>query len=70
MSFDFEHIAWSVVISGIGWVYFSFAKKQSKPALAFIGIVLMVYTYAVDNLILSIALGAALAAAPFILKLW
>lgn len=52
----------------IGMAYFVYGKKQSRPVPLVAGMALMVYPYFIDSLILSIAIGVALMALPFIFK--
>ena len=59
-----------LVFSGVGYVYFSYGKRQSKLQIMVCGLILMVYTYFVDSLATTIGVGVVLTAAPFILRWW
>ena len=58
-----------LVTGVIGMAYFVYGKKQSRPVPLVAGIALMVYPYFIDSLAISIAVGVALMALPFIFRI-
>ena len=63
MSFDPAWLLVSLVISGVGLGLFLYGKKQARIPHLVIGIVLMVYTYAVSSVLWMVVLGVLLLAA-------
>ena len=70
MNFSVYTILISLVFSGVGWVYFSYGKRMNKLEIIIVGVILMVYGYFVESVPISIGIGAALSAAPFVMKWW
>lgn len=70
MDFDVSLIISGLIFSGVGFVYFTYGRKQKKTELLVLGIVLMVYPYFVSSLIVSICIGAILSLLPFLLRWW
>jgi len=65
---DLESILISAAASVFGLAYVTYGKKQGRIWFALSGVMLMVYPYVVDSLVLSLGVGAALLAAPFVLE--
>lgn len=68
MNFDGPHLICGFIFSGIGFIYFSYGKKQGVLPLVIAGAVLMFYTYAVDSIPWIIGLGIAISAAPWFIR--
>ncbi len=49
-----------LLVSGVGYVFFSYGRKMSRPLHVLTGLVLMVYPYFVPSVVLSLAIGALL----------
>jgi hypothetical protein len=60
--FDFsaESLIASIVVSGIGFVFFSYGKKMKRMPQIVLGLVLMGYPYVVTNVIAMLAIAAVL----------
>ncbi len=56
------------IAGAIGAGYLLYGRKQSKLVPAICGILLMVYPYFTDNIWILLGVGAALGAAPFVIK--
>ncbi|MBI5610045.1 MAG: hypothetical protein HY902_14315 [Deltaproteobacteria bacterium] len=69
MNFSMSAIATGVIAGGVGYVYFSFGKKMARPVFIAAGIGLMVFPYFVDSIVVSVLVGAGLAALPFVVKI-
>ena len=65
---DLESILVSTAASVFGLAYVTYGKKQGRIWFALSGVMLMVYPYVVDSLVVSLGVGAALLAAPFVLE--
>jgi hypothetical protein len=67
MDIDVGSLALSFLVSGIGFVLFSYGRRMTRGPQMLVGIVLMGFPYFVDNLLLvgliAIALLSALYAA-------
>ena len=63
------YLMWTVLFSSLGLGYFVYGKKQGRPVPLISGVALMCYPYFVSNTYLLAAIGAALSALPFVLKL-
>ncbi len=61
-------ILWGVLFGSLGAGYALYGKKQSSPIPLLSGVALMLFPYFVQNPYLTVAIGAALAAAPFIFR--
>jgi len=62
-------LLWSLLFSSVGLGFFLYGKKQQALVPLFSGLALMIYPYFVSSTILMVAIGAALSAAPFFIKL-
>ena len=60
MSFDGPYLLVSFLVSGVGFVAFSYGRKMSRPPQMVVGLVMMVYPYFVPNLYAMGAIAAAL----------
>lgn len=67
MSFDPAWIFVSLVISGVGLGLFLYGKKQARIPHLVVGIVLMVYTYAVTSVTWMVVIGLLLLGALWLL---
>lgn len=56
-----------VITGAIGIGYFMYGKRQQKIAVMLSGVLLGVYPYFTNNVILLVVIGLALIAAPFFL---
>ena len=60
-------LAIGILTGAIGLAYFIYGKRQARFAPLLAGLALCTYPYFVDSVPWSLAIGAALAAAPFFL---
>lgn len=67
MSFDPAWLLVSLVISGVGLGLFLYGKKQTRIPHLVVGILLMVYTYAVSSVLWMVVIGVLLLAALWLL---
>lgn len=49
-----------LVVSGVGFVFFSYGRKMSRPPHVIIGIIMMVFPYFVPSVNAMFAIGALL----------
>jgi hypothetical protein len=61
-------LVFSFVISLVGFAYFSYGKKISDFLFMIFGLLLMIYTYFLQDLVTSVIVGVLLAIAPFVLR--
>jgi len=61
---------WGVLWGAIGLGFFVYGKKQRAPLPWVCGLLLMVFPYFVSATWAQLLLGAALCAAPFVLRRW
>ena len=66
---DTAALLWGVVFSSIGLGFFLYGKKRKAPVPLACGVALMVYPYFVSNVALLVAIGTALTALPYFLRL-
>ena len=57
-----------LIFGGIGTGYLVYAKRQYNATFAIAGALLAVFPYFVSNVFATIVVGAAIAAAPFIIE--
>jgi hypothetical protein len=50
MSLDPGYLLASLVVSGVGFVLFSYGKSQKRVAFAVIGLVMLVYPYFITDI--------------------
>jgi hypothetical protein len=62
-------IFWGIIFGSVGLGYFIYGKKQQVFMAMACGLGLMVYPYFVSNTILLVAIGVALSALPYFIKL-
>jgi hypothetical protein len=67
VSFNPAWLLISLVISGVGLGLFLYGKKQTRIPHLVIGIVLMVYTYAVTSVFWMVLIGVLLLAVLWLL---
>ena len=62
-------LLWGVLFGSLGAGYALYGKKQRAVVPLISGLALMVFPYFVSNSWLMVLVGAALSAAPFVIKL-
>jgi hypothetical protein len=67
MSFDPNSLLASLVVSGVGFVLFSYGKKMRRFPHAAIGLVMLIYPYFVSSIPLMLGLVPALLALLWVL---
>ncbi len=58
----------SLVVSTVGFGYFTYGRKTQTLAFMLSGGVMMIYGYFIESFGLSLGIGIALAAAPFFVR--
>jgi hypothetical protein len=49
-----------LVVSGVGFVFFSYGRKMSRAPHVIVGIVMMVFPYFIPSVLVMLAVGALL----------
>ena len=62
-------LLWSLLFSSIGLGFFVYGKKQKAIIPLFSGLSLMIYPYFVSSTLLLVAIGVALMALPYFVRL-
>jgi hypothetical protein len=62
-------IMWGIFFGSFGFGFFSYGKKQKAVVPLVTGIALMVFPYFVNNMYALIAVGAALIALPYFVRI-
>lgn len=62
-------LLWSLLFSSIGLGFFLYGKKQQAVVPLFSGLALMIYPYFVSNSILLVAIGIALIALTYFVRI-
>lgn len=70
MELNLPLIVVGLVFSGVGFVYFSFGRRQANLHLIVNGLVLMVYPYFVTSVLWSVIVGVAIGVLPFLMRWW
>ncbi|HEY5626656.1 MAG TPA: hypothetical protein VIR79_01795 [Nitrospira sp.] len=61
-------LLWSLLFGSVGFGFFLYGRKE-KAAVPFIcGIVLMVYPYFISDTVVLVAIGCALVAIPYFVR--
>jgi hypothetical protein len=61
-------LLWSLLFSSVGLGFFLYGKKQQAVVPLFSGLALMIYPYFVSSTILLVAIGVALIALPYFVR--
>jgi hypothetical protein len=56
MNFDPASLLASLVVSSVGWVLFSYGRKQSRFPHVVTGILMMVYPYFMSSVVLQLTM--------------
>ncbi|MBX3619009.1 MAG: hypothetical protein KF891_03305 [Rhizobacter sp.] len=62
-------LLWGVLFGSVGFGYFLYGKKQRAVVPLVCGLALMVFPYFISNVFLLVAIGVALAAVPYFVRL-
>ena len=62
-------LLWSLLFSSVGLGFFLYGKKQQAVVPLFSGLALMIYPYFVSSTILLVAIGVALVALPYFVRI-
>jgi len=62
-------LLWSLLFSSVGLGFFLYGKKQQAVVPLFSGLALMIYPYFVANSILLVAIGVALIALTYFVRI-
>jgi predicted membrane protein len=62
-------LLWGLLFSSIGFGFFLYGRKQRAVVPLVCGLALMIYPYFIPNVLALIAIGIALAAIPYFLRL-
>lgn len=62
-------LLWNLLFSSIGLGFFLYGKKQKAVILLFSGLGLMIHPYFVSNTLLLAAIGVALMALPYFVRI-
>lgn len=63
------NLLWGLLFGSIGLGFFLYGKKQAQLVPLISGLLLMAYPYFVANTWLLVAIGIALTAAPYFIRL-
>jgi hypothetical protein len=66
---DTAVIVWGLLFGSIGIGYFIYGRKQSNSLVKYVGLILMVFPYFVENVLLLVVVGVSLMFVPKFLKL-
>lgn len=62
-------LLWGLLFSSIGLGFFLYGRKQQRPVPLVCGILLMTYPYFVPSTVWLIAIGVALCAVPYFVRM-
>jgi hypothetical protein len=63
------NILWGLLFGSIGLGFFMYGRKQQRVVPLVCGLLLMAYPYFIANTLLLVAVGVALVAAPYFVRL-
>lgn len=66
---DTSSLLWSLLFSSIGLGFFVYGKRQAAVVPLVCGVLLMIYPYFISNNILLVAIGIALMAIPYFVRI-
>lgn len=62
-------LLWGVLFGSVGLAFFMYGRKQKAVVPLVCGLLLMVFQYFVANIILLVAIGAALMVIPYFVRI-
>jgi len=62
MDMSFGSLAGSLFVSGVGFVFFNYGRKKTRPMFLIFGIIMMIYPYFVSGFFLMIGIAALMCA--------
>jgi len=62
-------LLWGLFFGTVGFGFFMYGKKQKKVAPLVCGLILMLFSYFVSSTFLLVAIGAALMALPYFVRI-
>jgi hypothetical protein len=62
-------ILWGLLFGSIGLGFFIYGKRQKAAVPLLCGLALMIFPYFVSNTVLLVAIGAALIAIPYFIRI-
>jgi predicted membrane protein len=66
---DTSALLWSLLFGSIGLGFFIYGKRQAAVVPLVCGLLLMVFPYFISNTILLVAIGVALMAVPYFVRI-
>lgn len=70
INLDPKNLLAMFLFSGIGYIYFSFGRRQARPKVMLCGIALMGYSYFTSTVGWTVGVGVLFSVAPFVLRWW
>ncbi len=62
MNFSFGSLVGSMLVSGVGIVFFKYGRKRSDSVFVIVGVVMMIYPYFVSDFWWMLGIAAAMSA--------
>jgi predicted membrane protein len=62
-------LLWALLFSSAGLGFFLYGKKQKAPVPLVCGLALMIFPYFISNTVLLVAIGVALIAIPYFVRI-
>jgi hypothetical protein len=64
MDFDLGFFMLALIFGAVGFVYFSYGRKQARISMIISGLLLMVYPYVLDSKVWLVVIGLILSLVP------
>lgn len=64
MDFDVGFFILALIFGAVGFVYFSYGRKQARVSMIVSGLALMVYPYFLDSKVWLVVIGLVLSLVP------
>lgn len=68
MDFSFGSLVCSMLVTGVGFVFFKYGRKRSRPMFLIFGIAMMIYPYFIDNVYWMLGIAAAISGVLYYLN--
>lgn len=62
-------LLWGLLFSSAGLGFFLYGRKQKAPVPLVCGLALMIFPYFISNTVLLVAIGVALIAVPYFVRI-
>lgn len=68
MNFSFSSLVGSLIVSGVGFVFFKYGRKKMNPIFLIFGIIMMIYPYFITDFLWMVGIAIGLSSILYWLR--